>query len=254
MAKRTAQDLRLRLQHQLDALISSCNGFYEGHDFEVPRIAVAIATIVNTSRGKTVSLLEQTGLRDRQYFLSCRGTWDERVKPKMPLASFVPTHDEMVFCPPKTLPLYNFMRLRPFHEWWNEPVYADSNGSTWTRKKLVTIFRNKLGAHIDIYDEPKSFLEAHAGRTSGVSKTKGSPLAVTVWHIGMELVLSISRTSEWSSNLSTVEIWRRMERNKAFSHSGVPWGHDPSGRAISTVRFAWQADGEPVPSFNDEPY
>ena len=199
-------------------------------------------------------MIDQINTQAQYYFLSSRGVWDPRVKPLAPLASFVLTPQEMVFQPPKTLPIYNFMRLKPFEDWWDEPVYSDNKGTTWNRKDLILTLRDKRGSHIDTHDEPTEFLDAYAGRTSGISKTKGSPLGVTVWHIGMEVVLSITKASEWPRSQSAKELWHKMDEQKGFHLPGMPWGFDPLGRPVQSLRFAWQAAGEPVPTFNDEPY
>ena len=67
-----------------------------------------------------VSLIDQLGIRDTFYFLSSRGPWDPLIWPRMPMASFTITETNALFRPPKTLPLFKFMRPRLFDYWWNE--------------------------------------------------------------------------------------------------------------------------------------
>ena len=133
-------------------------------------------------------------------------------------------------------------------------VYADSNNTAWSRKELIQTFRDKTGSHIDTHDEPREFIDANTGRTSGVHRSEGSPLAVTVWHIGMEIVVSVENRKAWSTEYSTKAVWEKLEAQGRFETADTPWGLDPAGNRINTIRFRKTPVGAPAPLVDSDPY
>jgi len=182
-AKRPRAELVQLLVEQQQALASSCEGYDKGNEWEGPRLATAIYTLVHDG-GSITSLLTQLGLRSGLKFV-CTGR--DNPFPNMqfaysspPLIGFVGTPTGMRFVPQCTLGLPTPpATLAQFDAWWTKESIFDepkrSGGTDLTRRRLVFALRHQDGGgHIgELTDDSYVRLKAGAGVSTSI---KGGPL------------------------------------------------------------------------------
>lgn len=197
--KRTHQELVQELRNQLAALRKSCAGYDEGDEWEAPRLATVVYTLVNDGPRKGVSVLTQLGIRDRIPFASYAvPNPPGNLAPWAPLcmvhfhgaAEYIPKLNER----PADLRRVNFKR------WWAEPVFENAAGKLLTRMNLVFHLRSKDGGgHFDAELPPSSYLEMRTnalGFGFGIEGQKLQPMRPTAHlasmrHIAFEVEQSL---------------------------------------------------------------
>jgi hypothetical protein len=162
--KREKGELLELLQEQRAALHASCEGFDRGDDWEAPRLATAIFTLVHDGGG-IVSLLTQLGLRSSLRFLSSGRIVD---KPNLialspPLLKMSGDQLRGVRFEPRPGDLaYNHRRIQ-FESWWGKETIYKRDASALTRKRLVFALRHQDGGgHVGTITDPV-YLELKKG-------------------------------------------------------------------------------------------
>lgn len=146
----TQKELDAHLLEQLGFLEASAASFDAGFEGEAKRLAVTLRVLLHDTK-KSNSLLGQLGMLGHKF----RDTaFDFNPENKMP-------HGGLVFIalgPPSTryvamlddLPEPNLKKKVEFDEWWNKPVFVDSQHRQLSRKQLILVAANQDGgAHVD---------------------------------------------------------------------------------------------------------
>lgn len=209
-AKRPRAELIQLLSEQRQALAASCEGYDKGHEWEGPRLATTIFTLVHDG-GAIASLLTQLGLRASLRFVS---TGQHQPPPNMrvsvsspPLIGFSGEGGGMRFVaqcnlrlpqPPPT--------LAQFDTWWtkesifHEPMRA--GGTDLTRRRLVFALRHQDGGgHIgELTDDSYVRLKAGAGFSGstpdGRTRTMVEAANATMRQVAWEVTETLKQLGE----------------------------------------------------------
>ncbi|WDI93605.1 YecA family protein [Xanthomonas campestris] len=146
--QQSEEELKAHLEEQISFLKASADSYDSGFEGEAKRIAVALRVLLHDTRS-SASLLGQLGLKSGQFFDTSWPISPENMTPHSGLivtamgtagARYVAFLDEGIEQP----------TLRSFDEWWNSPVFVDSQKRHISRKELVLAVANQDGgAHVD---------------------------------------------------------------------------------------------------------
>jgi hypothetical protein len=186
-----------QLGDQKNFIEASCKLFDKGKIGEGKRIATAIRILVHDTKN-SCSLLTQLGYKTRLKFVS-------RAVPNT-TSNTGPYHGLLNI----TLPA---MRYRPkldgvagrsmsFDDWWSEPVLKDTDGTLYSRKKLVLFVADTDGgAHVDPeMDDAYAKLsqENHVGYRVAIGGRQilwdENPVLPSLRQIGYEVLESLNLT------------------------------------------------------------
>jgi hypothetical protein len=237
MAKRSAAEVMDMLEDEIKILRRSCDGMIAANDWDAQLVALSVCKIVYDKGRSQVSLLTQLDPKSDFYFLSSRHYWKDTVDPKTPLASNrTPREDHELprFQPHDVFTIKDGYYLLSFDAWWEEPVLTDVDGRKFSRKNIVLQLRNKRAAHSDPEREPADFYNAVLGLSSGFEcsiddgprqRIPGSPLLVTLCHIGEELLATLANRDVWRRGKDAADTLR-----KAVTASPSPSGQKLGGK------------------------
>jgi hypothetical protein len=140
------EELLEKLDEQMKMLRARMEAFDAGRHYEALSMAVIIRGLVHDT-GRSKSLLTQLGAKDRG-FVDTAYQLDEH-RPYMGLTTVVLFGDALGPI------IANFddrgaQTLKPFHDWWCQPVFDDGRGIRLTRRDIILQIAHKDGgAHID---------------------------------------------------------------------------------------------------------
>lgn len=151
----SVQDFVARLAEQLASLDASADAYDRGIESEAIRLAATVRVLVHDGRPPSRALLSHLQVRDRlPWTETAAGEIREsalsvgsglsimRMSTDGSGTSFQPLLGQL---PPE--------RIHPaaaFVDWWNDPVLADADGTSYNRRSLVLWVTNKEGgAHVD---------------------------------------------------------------------------------------------------------
>lgn len=193
------------LADQQAALSASCSGFDKGDDWEAPRLANVVFTLVHDG-GQIVSLLTQLGLRASLRFISS-GRLDENpniISSSPPLV--MATFDQKGA---RFAPILDHLRSQKialqFERWWaKELIYRVGGPGTasLTRRRLVFAMRHQDGGgHVGVltdstYVKLKEGGGWYAGMGSDPPKPMDMALATTMRQIAWELTETLNGLGE----------------------------------------------------------
>jgi hypothetical protein len=204
---RERKDLVKLLAEQRAALAASCESFDKGNEWEAPRLATALFTLVHDGGGIR-SLLTQLGLRASLRFRS-----SGRIDPNPLIVGSTPPliminlgGSNTPRFHPKFDDPYNQKDIQ-FETWWKkELIFRDQgpNGPSLTRQRLIFSMRHQDGGgHVGALTDPAYVkLKAGGGWFSGRNKESAKPLdmaaAVTMRQIAWEATETFKQIGEIS--------------------------------------------------------
>ena len=139
-----------------------------GNPAEAKRLAVVLRTLLRDYRNRSISLMEQLGLKDIPWVDSTAGTNNPELKSWPGLVAMtVDRAKSSAF-----EPLFQAQKHKElaavvidFDDWWNQPAIRDDQGENHSRWNLIAWFANKEGgAHVD----PKLVTEYERIKTRGL--------------------------------------------------------------------------------------
>ena len=190
-------------------MAASCESYDKGNEWEGPRLATAVYTLVHDGSRAVTSLLTRLGLRASLRFV-CTGR--DKTFPEMnlltpPLIGFVGTPTGMRFVPQCTLGLPAPPPTEAqFETWWTkEGVYRPrmAPGATdLTRKRLVFALRHQDGSgHVgELTDDSYVRLKAGAGVSTRVGRGPSRPMIeaanATMRQVAWEITETLTQLGE----------------------------------------------------------
>lgn len=146
--QQSEKELKAHLDEQISFLEVSANAYDSGFEGEAKRLAVALRVLLHDTR-KSTSLLGQLGLKSGQFMDTSWPIQPGNVTSHSGLivtamdssgAQYVAFLDDGIGPP----------TLRSFDDWWESPVFVDSQKRSLSRKDLVlTVANQDGGAHVD---------------------------------------------------------------------------------------------------------
>lgn len=137
-----------QLGDQLGFLATSSLEFDSGRTSEALRLASTVRLLVN-DRGRSISLLEQLGLKGRLFPDSSAPVAKENLVAHCGLvAHSIGSFGHKFVAPLDEVP--HEIKWVCFREWWNATVFLDASGNVFTRGDLVLTLADKDGGvHVD---------------------------------------------------------------------------------------------------------
>lgn len=170
--QQSEEELKAHLEEQISFLRASADAYDSGFEGEAKRIAVAIRVLMHDTRNST-SLLGQLGLKSSQFLDTSLPTSPGNMTSHSGLivtamgsggAKYYAFLDDGIEQP----------TLRDFDEWWNAPVFIESQKRNVSRKELVLAVANQDGgAHVDPALDRK-YADLSRGNSLGWNFSDGS--------------------------------------------------------------------------------
>lgn len=179
-------DLRENLREQTQMLISSAQAYDKGVLWEAKRMATHVDTLLHDRGKRTVSLLTQLNvLMTLSFVSSSRGL--SELKPDTPLLLIVMTEKGTSFAPLcQSMAAPPWLNRIKFSKWWEESIYRDNKGRTYSRKNLVCSLRDQDGgSHLDgkISDEEYVSMKAANFPQMSIGAVDGTKSPVPNAHV-----------------------------------------------------------------------
>lgn len=186
---------------QWNSLVSSCQHFDAGCEWELVRIAGALSIFCNDGSSPSLLTLIDYGREHQGRLLDTAGeVGDTNLLDDHPLVGFsIGTHGATITHFLDGVPFDGWMK---FGKWWNAPVVRfASTGQKYSRKQLVIALRNTEGyGHFTKKADPlideigeDAPVRWQAFKDGQPEKIKGDILSSSVRQIGHELVRSLEQ-------------------------------------------------------------
>jgi len=207
MARKIARPRAEVIEHfhrRRAALLASCEGFDQGKEFEVERIATEVFTFVYDG-GRIVSILSRLGIRSSARFVSSNHVEPDS-KNLLADTPLILTHFSSADKIAKYLPRKDNgpkpAQLVKFSRWWEKELIYKNGSYSLTRKRLVFSLRHQDGGgHVGtLTDESYKRLKNDAmfvakfGNDPEVAVT--GALGGTMRQIGWELEQTLASLGE----------------------------------------------------------
>lgn len=205
------------LAEQLGFLDASCAAYDTGNQAEVKRLATTVRVLVHDTR-KSTSLLRRLGVKTSFPWADgiVKAIFDDVRKHQLAgetysgcllttvkmAVGFLEDHSKVRY-----VPVYEIQplgeRLAPFDYWWTQPRLADTEGTNFSRRDIVTVLANKDGgAHVDElpahYERivNGSSMGVYLSRLDGKTARDDSPIPAAMRQVAEETRWSIRRALE----------------------------------------------------------
>lgn len=167
-------ELTNHLDEQIQFLINSSESYDAGNQIEAKRLAVTLRVLLHDTKSSK-SLLGQLGLKDKTEF------FDSKLKNLNEESAGISSYSGLIsttLIDDKTPPYVpnldgTYFNKVSFDTWWNDPVFTDLKGTSFSRKDIVLTLANQDGgAHVDPALDEK-FLELSRNNSLGHSTNSG---------------------------------------------------------------------------------
>jgi hypothetical protein len=170
--QQSEEELKAHLEDQISFLRASADAYDSGFEGEAKRIAVAIRVLMHDTRQST-SLLSQLGLKSGHFLDTSLPISPDNMTPHSGLIVTAMGSGGAKYCAPLDDGI-DQPTLRDFDQWWNTPVFVDSQKRDVSRKELVLAVANQDGgAHVDPALDRK-YADLSRGNSLGWNFTDGS--------------------------------------------------------------------------------
>ena len=239
----TNKDLKDELAQQLASLVALCQVFDDGQTSIAKEIATKLRVLLYDRAPISKSLLAQLNLKDRDFISTSAtrqtmqgSTWAGSFSGLIAINSengFVPHLDNAP----------NGQKQLSFNEWWNEPIFIDETGGSFSRSNIVmTVVNQDGGAHVDpALDGPYRELSRNnslgllRGSSTGSWEPISEPHLFAIRQIAHEVLRS----------LNTDGYAPMQQPPKGFTF--VPMGISISNQSDNTERIPRVGRNEPCP-------
>lgn len=224
--KHSKQELLGFVEEQFKFMKTSCESYDRGEIIEAKRLASIISLLVHDTPNSH-SLLGQLNNKDMNFYdtgwhqdamleimnkhRSSKKMTGSMISPRLVMLANMAGQNSKLYLPC----LKKDYKMLNFDSWWEqtvigEGVYKDAEISSFTRKSIVQLLRNKVGgSHIDPNtNKAYSELTNHETNTkiyaNGIELCSDSPEHATVRQIAFELKIAIEdQILSYSSNENT---------------------------------------------------
>lgn len=204
--KLTQDELRQKLDQQLSFLKRSADAFDSGHEEEALRLAATVRVLVrDTNLSK--SLLSQLNLKEIPFVDSSFNFDEENKNPHCGLVMMAVGKRNGFIPPLDSGPMQG--KTLTFDDWWGAKVFKDSNGTCFSRKKIILCAAEEDGGvHVDpaLTESYRALLKENTigfqWRNVDGTVPVGSPVYPTIRQIAHEVLKSFDPTYQKKQDMT----------------------------------------------------